>query len=142
MSDLLNIQIPLKTVMLPQNSLLYTLNVHIECEQTCVTTDQSHIIIHLGPVEIGGGAIALPSGFAWVKCKTCSIKRLCITDFPTRFLDLPSALSYISRSVLFPLKTSRYPKTIKLFFLKLCFYWKHFCHCIGMLVPLTKKLFN
>ena len=64
MSDLLNIQIPLKTVMLPQNSLLYTLNVHIECEQTCVTTDQSHIIIHLGPVEIGGGAIALPSGFA------------------------------------------------------------------------------
>ena len=60
MSDLLNIQIPLKTVMLPQNSLLYTLNVHIECEQTCVTTDQSHIIIHLGPVEIGGGQLPLP----------------------------------------------------------------------------------
>ena len=54
MSDLLNIQIPLKTVLLPQNSLLYTQNVHIECEQTCMTTDQSHIIIHLGPVELGG----------------------------------------------------------------------------------------
>ena len=60
MSDLLNIQIPLKTVLLPQNSLLYTQNVHIECEQTCVTTDQSHIIIHLGPVELGGKGVNCP----------------------------------------------------------------------------------
>ena len=61
MSDLLNIQIPLKTVLLPQNSLLYTQNVHIECEQTCVTTDQSHIIIHLGPVELGGKGVNCPT---------------------------------------------------------------------------------
>ena len=60
MSNLLNIQIPLKTVLLPQNSLLYTQNVHIECEQTCVTTDQSHIIIHLGPVELGGKGVNCP----------------------------------------------------------------------------------
>ena len=47
-------------MLLPQNSLLYTQNVHIECEQTCVTTDQSHIIIHLEPVEIGGHGVNYP----------------------------------------------------------------------------------
>ena len=86
MSDLLNIQIPLKTVLLPQNSLLYTLNVHIECEQTCVTTDQSHIIIHLGPVEIGGGGqLPLPPVLPELNAKPVPSKDFVLLISPPDF---------------------------------------------------------
>ena len=87
MSDLLNIQIPLKTVLLPQNSLLYTQNVHIECEQTCVTTDQSHIIIHLGPVELVGKEVNCPPPphFGRINSKTCPSKILFSIDCPPDF---------------------------------------------------------